>query len=638
MKLFAAITLLSALVACGTAPAPTPPVSSTWLPFQRGLPTQATVLALAVDLRDPARIIAGTYDTTGAYITLDGARSWRVFNAGLERTPILAMLYAGDSLLAGTTAGLYRLVDQTWTRIDAVPAVAIYSLSRDANGAIYVGTDTRGIFASTDSGSTWAHIPGLDGEIALSVASVASSPGKEASISKQSAPGDAAPASDKQTLFVGTSGHGAFVTRDRGKTWQTLYAFSGDYVSLITVDPRDGKSLYLRTRGGLFRSRDDGVTWQQLRGGIETELVNALLFDSFSSRIYVATSGRGVFASDDDGASWLNLNAGLPPGVATLALAQVDAQTLLAGTQTGVYITRDAGRSWSVASDGVGAPVVHTLALNPQSGALYAATETSLYRSDASGNFEQVGDAALRAPTLSIAIAPSNPQVIYAGVYRHGIFVSRDGGASWNAAGDIFSGRLSPTGLAVDPQNAQNVFARVLFERIYKSADGGDAWHAVWTGMPDTAEVETLSIAPSDPTRMYAGTNSGLYVSRDAGESWTLRGFADQTLFAFWIDPRDPNAVLAGATDGLYRTNDSGESWTPIALAQISVTALARDASGNLYAGTKYNGVWISRDNGKTFARFGLNDDGVIALAVDDVRGILYAATTRGIFKSELNR
>jgi hypothetical protein len=117
MKFFAAISLLSVLVACGTAPAPTLPISSTWLPFQRGLPTQATVLALAVDPRDPARIIAGTYDTSSAYIMADGGRSWRVLNTGLVRAPILAMLSAGDSLLAGTTAGLYRLVDQTWARI-----------------------------------------------------------------------------------------------------------------------------------------------------------------------------------------------------------------------------------------------------------------------------------------------------------------------------------------------------------------------------------------------------------------------------------------------------------------------------------------------------------------------------------------
>ncbi len=611
MKYFAAIFVLVALAACGTAPTPTPSVSHAWLSL-RGLPTHATVLALAVDPRDATRIFAGTYDTTGAYVSTDQARTWHAFGDGLDRTPVLALVFVDNTLFAGTTAGLYTLRDDKWTRIDALPTVAVYSITRGADGTIYVATDAHGIFASADAGKTWTRIPGLDGEIILSVAAL-----------------------DAQTLFAGTSGHGAFVTRDAGKTWQALYAFSGDYVSVIAVDPRDGRSIYLRTRGGVFRSRDAGATWQMLAGGIQTESVNTLLFDSHSSRIYAATSGRGVFASDDDGASWQNLNAGLPQGVAALSLAQIDAQTLLAGTQNGIYITRDAGKSWSATSDSLGAPQVHALALD-QTGALLAATEDGLFRSDASGAFARIGSDAMRVPVLSVATAPSNPKTIYAGTFRRGIFVSADGGTSWNPAGDIFSGRLSPAGLAVDPQNDQNVFARVLFERVYKSTDGGDAWHAVWTGMPDDAEVETMSIAPSDPRQMFAGTNDGLYSSSNAGESWTRRGLDARTVFAVWVDPRDANALLAGATDGLYRSDNAGATWTPIALAQTSVTVIARDAAGNFYAGTKYNGVWISRDHAKTWARFGLNDDSVIALVVDDARGALYAATTRGVFKTQI--
>ena len=615
MKYLAAMLALVALVSCNPISTPQSPISISWLPFQRGLPTQSTVLALAVDPRDPARVFAGTYDTTGAYVTADGARSWSILNAGLGHAPVLTLLYAGSSLLAGATAGLYHLVGQAWTRVDSIPAVAVYSIIQDVGGSVYVATDADGIFVSADSGSTFTRVPGLDGEIALSVTAL-----------------------DAQTLLVGTSGHGVFVTRDRGKTWQSLAAFSGDYVPLVSIDPRDGRSIYVRTRSGLYRSRDAAMTWQKLEGGIQTELVDLLLFDAHSSRIYAATSGRGVFATDDDGASWQNLSVGMPPGVATLALAQIDAQTLLAGMQTGIYVTHDGGHSWSAANEGLGFAQVHALALNSASGALLAATETGLYRSTASGAFTPIGSDSMHAPILSVAIAPDNPQVIYAGGFHRGIFVSGDGGASWDAAGDIFGGRLSPAGLAVDPRNSQNIFARVLFERIYKSTGGGDTWHAVWTGMPDTAEVETMSIAPGDPARMYAGTNDGLYRSLDAGESWTLRGLTDQTVFAFWIDPRDAKVALVGATDGLYRTGDEGVTWMPSGLAQTSVTALARDGNGNFYAGTKYNGVWFSRDNAKTWVRFGLDGDSVGALVVDDARGALYAATARGIFKTELNR
>lgn len=585
-----------------------------WISFQSGLPAHATALALAVDPQDPQRIFAGTYDAHGAYISTDQARTWRTFNQGLERAPVLVLRFAGDALFAGTSSGLYRLRQAQWMRVDAIPAVAIYAITRDTTGALGVGTDGHGIFSSADEGKTWVHIGGLDDEIVLSLAVL-----------------------NSQTLLAGTSGHGAFVTRDGGKTWRGFDAFNGEYVSFIAFDPRDARNIYLRTRGGLYRSFDAGATWQLLQGGIQTEIVHTLLFDAFSNRIYAATGGGGVFVSED-GLMWQSRTVGLPQGVAALALAQIDARTFVVGTQNGIYLTHDAGRAWQAANEGLGAPQLFALALNSQTGVLFAATEDGLYRAYPNGSFERIGNEAMRVPILSLAIAPSNPQVICAGAYRRGIFSSRDGGETWNAVSDIFRGRLSPTGLAIDPQDEQNIFARVLFERIYKSGDGGDTWHAVWTGMPDDAEVETMSIAPSDPTQMFAGTNDGVYSSEDAGGAWMWRGLSARTVLALWIDPHHSRRVFAGATDGLYRSEDAGENWRLEALEPMTVTALTQAANGAFLAGTKYNGVWVSRDNAKTWARMGseLSETSVIALVVDDARGMIYAATTGGLFKIKL--
>lgn len=608
------IFLFGLLAACAPAPLSTPtPAPTLWSVYQIGLPTHATVLALAVDPRDATRIFAGTYDTTGTYVSTDQARSWRAVSDGLNRASVFALQFIGDTLFAGTTAGLFRWRDDHWERAASVPAVSVYSIERGIDGAHYLATDTRGIFTSADGGNTWMHVPGLDGEIVASVAVL-----------------------DAHTIFAGTSGDGAFVTRDRGATWQTLDVFRGAYVSFVRIDPRDAHSLYLRTRGGLFRSRDAGATWQLLLGGIENELINAILFDSASPRIYTATDSHGVFVSDDDGATWQSANVGLPQGVATYALVQLDAQTILVGAQNGIYLSHDAGNTWQGVNVGLGVPQVHTLGLDPQTGTLFAATEDGLYRTATNSEFERMGGETLRLPVLSVAIAPSNRQAMYAGTYRRGIFVTRDDSASWTSVGDIFHNRLIVPGVAVDPRDDQTVFGRVLFERVYKSSDGGAAWHAVWTGMPTEAQVGVMSFAPDDPTQMFAGTNIGLYSSRDSGESWTLRGLVQQTVFAIWLDPGNPRALLAGATDGLYRSDDGSATFTRIALVHISVTAIARDLNGGFYIGTKYNGVWTSRDDGKMWTRFGLDDDSITALIADNARGILYAATARGIFKSPL--
>src|SRR5574341_5533 len=427
------VSMLALLVFVSCSPiAATTPLSAAWLPYNQGLPTHTTVLALAVDPRAPLKIFAGAYDTTGVYLSTDQARTsqgstrpaqgagerlatWRAYGDGLGHVPVLALQFISDQLFAGTTTGLYRLQNHRWARVEHIPPVSIYAIARGADDQIYIATDRRGIYSSSDAGKTWTRIPGLDDKIALSVAAL-----------------------DTQTIFVGTSGQGAFVTRERGQSWHALDLFTGDYVSFIVIDPRDRRTIFLRTRWGLFRSLDRGAKWQLLQGGVEGIIVNALLIDSH--RLYAATSG-GVLVSDDDGETWQSANEGLPPNVQALALAQLDARTILAGMQTGVYMTRNAGKTWEAVNEGLGVPQVHALVI--QNSALVAATEDGLYRADANGNFEWIGNEAMRWPMLSVVIAPSNPQTIYAGSYRRGIYISRDGGRTWNPAGDIFRGRLA---------------------------------------------------------------------------------------------------------------------------------------------------------------------------------------------------
>ncbi len=71
-----------------------------------------------------------------------------------------------------------------------------------------------------------------------------------------------------------------------------------------------------------------------------------------------------------------------------------------------------------------------------------------------------------------------------------------------------------------------------------------------------------------------------------------------------------------------------------IGLPQITVTAILRDRHGLVYVGTKYNGVWRSQDDGKSWTRFGLEGDSITALVDDDAHDLLYAATALGLFRA----
>jgi photosystem II stability/assembly factor-like uncharacterized protein len=581
-------------------------VSPQWISLNPGLPSHAPVLALAAT---PQAIYAATYDTVGLDVSRDAGLTWRADNRGLEPAPVFSLLVEGDTLFAGTAAGLYQRAGPTFTRIGTVPAVAVYALARASNGNLYAATDARGLYTSVDGGATWTRVPGLDAEILLSVV-----------------------ATDAQTILVGTSGHGLFITRDGGATWASVAELEEAYIPLLAADPGDPRTIYASTRRALVRSRDGGATWEALSGGIQNQAVYALLIEAPQRRLVAGTAGRGILMSDDEGTTWQPVNTNLPEGRAVLALT-VQGSTMFAGTADGVFVSDDAGATWRASGTGIGAPQLHALTLNPGNGALWLASEDGLYQSrDQGASWQRAGPL---LPVLSVALAPNDPRTIYVGTSHQGVFTSHDGGATWGAAGGDLGGRASVAGLTVDPQNAQNVFARVLFERIYKSVDGGDSWRTVWAGMPNDTEVETMAIDPRDSRVMYAGSNNQLYYSTNGGETWQPRGLDGVTTFAVWIDPRDSNSLLAGATDGLYQSHDAGANWEPIGFAHTTVTAITRDQGGNLYVGTKYDGAFVSQDDGKTFNRLGagLDSASINALASDDTRGIIYAVTNRGLFK-----
>lgn len=625
---FCAIPLAALLlISCQANNAPLS-APTQWVSMNHGLPSHAPVLSLAVTRS--GTVYAAAYDRAGVYRSNGGLGGWTPDNRGLPDAPTFSLLLNQDSLLAGTAAGLYLRAasGESWKRLDAIPPVAVYSLTAGAPGILYAATAARGIYSSPDGGKSWARVAGLDNEIILSVLGP-----------------------DARTIFAGTSGHGLFVTHDGGATWQSLPDFQNTYVPLLTADPRDPRTIYAGIRRALMRSRDDGATWETMGGGLESQVVYSLLVEENQKRIFAGTAAHGIYASDDGGSTWQELvesdpqggppRAPVPDGHAVLSFAS-HGNSIFVGTTDGVIRSGDLGLSWSPSDllddEGIGTPKIHDVAINPADGSIYAATEDGLYSAD-QGTWKRLGAGTLDLPVLSVTIAPTDPQSVYVGTYHKGVFASQDGGVTWSAAQGDLGGRASVAGLAVDPHDPQKVLARVSFERIYKSVDGGDNWHTVWTGMSDETEVETIAIDPGNPLIMYAGGNDELFYSNDGGETWRPRGLEGVATFVVWIDPRASNRLLAGTTDGLYESENDALPWLRVGLAQMTVTALARDVKGNLYAGTKYDGLFVSRDDGKTFAHFGsgLDDASVISLAVDSVHGIIYAATTLGVYRARLS-
>jgi photosystem II stability/assembly factor-like uncharacterized protein len=251
---------------------------------------------------------------------------------------------------------------------------------------------------------------------------------------------------------------------------------------------------------------------------------------------------------------------------------------------------------------------------------------------------------------ISLAVSASDPATMYAGTIRHSIAKSIDGGGSWRPTGQLpllADGAVPrPTdvmSLAVDPADPGTVYAGTNFGGVLKSVDGGDSWKLANRGLRPTPffrarvynPVVSLLLDVRAPKTIYAAVaGTGVFVSHDGAAHWRL--------FAPGLpEPRVESLARAGATlyaataGGVFMSSRSG--WRAAGLRGRWLEAIAVDTAGTVYAGALEEGVFASRDRGRTWRRAitGLGNLYVRTLLADPRRaGRIYAGTYGGVFAS----
>ncbi len=151
----------------------------------------------------------------------------------------------------------------------------------------------------------------------------------------------------------------------------------------------------------------------------------------------------------------------------------------------------------------------------------------------------------------SLALAPSNTDVLYAGTYAAGVYKTINGGNTWSLCATdnlpVYTDSLnnSPTlpcwwfgkyypiqAIAVHPQNENNLWIAPRKRGLYKSTDGGQSWQKANESLPNALTVKLIHINPENPDDILLGTsgynsadppqNGGLYRSIDGGNTWFL--------------------------------------------------------------------------------------------------------------------
>ena len=397
-------------------------------------------------------------------------------------------------------------------------------------------------------------------------------------------------------FFVGSASGGVFFTDDGGTT---LRPISDETFTLSTgalaLDPSDPQTLYLGTGEpnggggsinyggtGVWRTRDDGGSWEPLGLGA-TESI-----------------GRIAVSPDDSDVLWV------------AALGPLYAET----PDRGVYRSGDAGATWQrtlFVDDRTGAV---DLDVNPRSpDTLYVATWERQRRPDLR---DYGGDGS-------------------------GLWRSADGGQSWTELTNGLPGgdNVGRIGVRVAPSRPNVVYATYTdatgnLTGLFRSLDGGDSWQRTTTGAPHSAPsfgwwFGQVRVDPTDWRTVYSPWLD-LYRSTDGGASFAFRSSnVHVDHHALWIDPDDPDNLISGNDGGVYRSSNAGATWAFIdaglAATQFYTTEIDEGAPARLYGGTQDNGTNRTLTGGLDDWQFVTGGDG---FAVRVVGSTVYSSSQYG--------
>jgi hypothetical protein len=398
--------------------------------------------------------------------------------------------------------------------------------------------------------------------------------------------------------FTSSNG-GLYRSTDGGATWTEVWFFRGTEVQAIAYAA--GGTLYASTFFGFYKSPDDGATWTQLSAPfLRSQRVNTVAPHPTDANTLLvglnSTSSGGrartVWKTTDGGATWTDLSPVGTTGkdVRAIAINPADPQQVAVGygltiAGTGLYVSTDGGATWANRSAGLSGGGISTVAFAGGALLVGGGNGSGLYRSP---NLGQSWTSLTNTwPTLSarsVAVDPSDPQVIIVGTDADGVYRSINGGSSWTFA---IGGTQNKTVNDVRFVGSK-VLAGVGMYGVLASTNGGATFTLSNAGM-NQFETSSVTVNPTNPAELAVtytrGNAGGVLRSIDGGATWTEEapGGTSFSFAKFAPDGRLYAAAGFGSPttpEGLYRREANG-TWTPIGpnfvnnQSDVNVLALA---------------------------------------------------------------
>jgi len=318
--------------------------------------------------------------------------------------------------------------------------------------------------------------------------------------------------------------------------WQLL-GLENEAISALTIDRAPPNFIYAGstgsithgTAGGVFRSANDGATWDTLlRIG---DVVEVIPHPHQRQTVYVASRFPPlVLKTLDGGVNWFRADSGIrldfEEGPIALTMNPSRPETLYCGTggQYGgsLYKTTNGGAFWfPLHCDSITPPIPPC--------------------------------AHLQTSISAIELDRQHPETLYVGTGFGSLVKSTDGGQRWLATG---LNRTPEDDMAIDPFDNQKVYAGVTRRGLWRSTNSGTSWQRLPLGLPDTI-LAVFSIAFSEQRlgELYCGWGWAgrfqLSRSVDGGFTWTSLEFPG-VAGKLAVSP-DRNTLYVGSFAGVYR-------------------------------------------------------------------------------------
>ena len=553
-----------------------------------GLEETRYIGRVIVDPKDSDRIwvagmgsLFGTDSNRGVYRTLDAGATWEKVLALTDSTSAVDLAIHPthtDTIYAamwervrgltyrrsgGPSSGIYRSYDggDSWTELtNGLPSgadvgrigLAIAESNPDVVYAFYCDDPGyfMGVYKSTNGGDTWTQtndsdLSGLTSSFGWYFGQIRVDP------------------SDHTRAFV--MGVPFYRTENGGFSWQEVGWDNHVDHHAMAFDPFTPSRVYEGNDGGIYVSNDSGDNWTKLYDQPTNQFYAIEIDYQNPNRLYGGTQDNGTLRTvTGDPDDWERIFGG--DGF-YVVVDPTDSNTIFCEYQWGnAYRSNDFGYSWTWALSGVddndrrnwSSPIV----MDPSDPAtLYFGTYRVWKTTDQGDSWTAIsgdltnGGVGSFGTVTTIAVAPTDPDVILAGTDDSHVWITQNGGANWNDVSGSLPDRWV-TRVAFDPTDAD--VACVTFSGlrwnenigyVYRTDDAGATWTDMTGNLPG-APVNALVVDPDHPGIVYVGSDVGCFFTVDGGTSWNIVGTGLPAVPVYDLKVHGPTRTLVAGTHG----------------------------------------------------------------------------------------